>query len=257
MDTLSDRLLMKYNHIFEERECSVTESDYDRFQSNSKLLLRLAQVENSSLTVYDIAKKHYTLMCNKFNCWADFSMKPNELGPRHLFQTIHPDDRDFVMDSYVKYFDYLDELPSEKKTDIKLIIDFRLKNSKGWYNRFIHQTIILELDNNGDIWLILSLFDLMSDTEINEPLNRKALNIKTGELCLFQEEFDFNSKKLLTNREKEILNLMYQGYQSTDIAERLFISLNTVNNHRQHILAKTNTKNTAQALLFAKKLGIV
>lgn len=257
METLSASLLKKYNSIFEERECSAIEDDYKRFEKNSQLLLKLAKVENSSLTVYDMSKKSYTLMCNKFNCWSDFSLKTNELGPRHLIQMMHPDDLTFVMDSFVKYFDFIDKQLSVNKTDFKLIFDFRLQNSKGFYTRFIQQTIILELDSLGNIWLVLTLFDLEPNIEINEPLQRKVINMKNSELSLFLDELDFNSKTLLTVREKEVLNLMYQGFESQDIANKLFISLNTVNNHRQHILAKTKTKNTAQALLYAKKLGLI
>lgn len=66
-----------------------------------------------------------------------------------------------------------------------------------------------------------------------------------------------SSDKLLTDRETEVLKLFSQGLDSHDIAERLFISVNTVNNHRQKILSKTRTENTTQALLYAKKVGII
>jgi DNA-binding NarL/FixJ family response regulator len=66
-----------------------------------------------------------------------------------------------------------------------------------------------------------------------------------------------SSDKLLTDRETEVLKLISQGLDSHDIAERLFISVNTVNNHRQKILSKTRTKNATQALLYAKKVGII
>jgi DNA-binding CsgD family transcriptional regulator len=76
-------------------------------------------------------------------------------------------------------------------------------------------------------------------------------------LYLFNNDYSINSGTLLTKRETEILGLIAQGLDSRDISKRLFISVNTVNNHRQNILSKTRSENTTQALLYAKRIGII
>jgi len=68
---------------------------------------------------------------------------------------------------------------------------------------------------------------------------------------------DNSSASMLTARETEILGLLSQGYQSKEISERLYISVNTVNNHRQHIIEKLKTENTHEAIRFAKSVGII
>ena len=60
---------------------------------------------------------------------------------------------------------------------------------------------------------------------------------------------------LLTEREKEILALIVKELTSEEIGEKLFISKKTVDNHRQHILEKTNCKSTVGLVKFAIKLG--
>lgn len=60
---------------------------------------------------------------------------------------------------------------------------------------------------------------------------------------------------LLTEREKEILGLIVKELTSEEIGEKLFISKKTVDNHRQHILEKTNCKSTVGLVKFAIKLG--
>ena len=50
---------------------------------------------------------------------------------------------------------------------------------------------------------------------------------------------------LLTRREKEVLELIANGMTNNMIAEKLFISYETVKSHRKHILVKTAAKNTA------------
>lgn len=49
----------------------------------------------------------------------------------------------------------------------------------------------------------------------------------------------------LTLREIEILGLIMLGYTNLQIAEKLFVSYETVRSHRKHILEKTGARNTA------------
>lgn len=254
----SKELLNKYYGIFENRVCTVNSDDYARFENNKQLLLRISEVENSSLVVIDMAQKNYILLSSKFNLWPDFNLQGDSpILPEQLFQYMHPDDLIFMVDTAVKSFEFIDSLPVQEKVNYKLISDFRLVNKSGSFVRFIQQTVVLEVDRNGEIWLVLKLVDLIPDKEPDEPSQRKMLNMKTGQLCLFNDEQEYQSKNILTGREIEILGLIYKGLDSNEISQQLFISLNTVNNHRQKIISKTKTKNTTQALLYAKKLGLI
>ena len=64
-------------------------------------------------------------------------------------------------------------------------------------------------------------------------LNKKALNV-----------VKINNHKL-SIREIEVLGLIMQGYTNQEIAEKLFISFETVRSHRKNILEKSGAKNTA------------
>lgn len=55
----------------------------------------------------------------------------------------------------------------------------------------------------------------------------------------------------LTDREKEVLVLLCQGYSSAKIAEQLFISFRTVEGHRKHLLEKTGATNSVSLAVFA------
>lgn len=55
----------------------------------------------------------------------------------------------------------------------------------------------------------------------------------------------------LTKREKEILKLIMDEYTSKQIAEKLYISINTVETHRANLFTKTGVKNVAGLITIA------
>ena len=61
----------------------------------------------------------------------------------------------------------------------------------------------------------------------------------------------------ISQREKEILLLICKGFSTREIAEQLHLSAKTVENHRNHLLEKTETNNTASLVLYAAKKGWV
>ena len=61
----------------------------------------------------------------------------------------------------------------------------------------------------------------------------------------------------LTAREQEVLQLIVEEHSNPEIAERLFISLRTVDTHRRHLLEKTGAKNTAGLVKYAFYQGML
>lgn len=61
----------------------------------------------------------------------------------------------------------------------------------------------------------------------------------------------------LTSREIEVLQLIAQEFSNPEIAERLFISIRTVDTHRRNLLEKLGLKNTAGLVKYAIMKGLV
>lgn len=64
-------------------------------------------------------------------------------------------------------------------------------------------------------------------------------------------------QNVLSERETEILILICQGFSNQEIADQLFISKRTVDKHRSNILEKSESKNTAQLVMYAIKNQLV
>ena len=74
-----------------------------------------------------------------------------------------------------------------------------------------------------------------------------------------QEEVSYSSDpfKILSKRELEILPLIAKGYGNKDIAEKLFVSVKTVEAHKTHIMNKHNLKSKPELVEYAVKKKIL
>ena len=61
----------------------------------------------------------------------------------------------------------------------------------------------------------------------------------------------------LTRREKEVMCLLAEGLSTTEVAEKLFISRKTVENHRSNILSKLDLHSTVELVRYAAKYGLI
>jgi len=246
------------DHIFFYQQFEVDSTDYLEFENKVYFLERLSEVENSSVNVLDLYQKKYIFLRSRYlEPFDDTSIEHDRHDPFYYSQFIHPEDLPKVFDSYNKTFEFLITLPVEERKNYKLILNFRQKDKLGKYLNIILQLVVLELDKKGNIWLALILDDLLPDKISFEGVNRRVINIKSGKICLFQNELEPNKKTILSTREVEVLGLVSKGFASKEIADKLFLSINTVNNHRQNILEKVRASNTSEAVNYARNLGLL
>ena len=66
-----------------------------------------------------------------------------------------------------------------------------------------------------------------------------------------------DSYHLLTDREKEVLQLLAEGRSNKDVATLLDLSLSTVETHRANLMQKLNLHNTAEIVLYAVRKGLI
>lgn len=89
-------------------------------------------------------------------------------------------------------------------------------------------------------------------------LARRKTVVKT-EIQYIEKEPTINiaDNDILTGRENEILICIIKGYSNKEIADKLFVSENTVKKHLNNIYSKLGVSRRTQAISKAKELGIV
>ena len=73
--------------------------------------------------------------------------------------------------------------------------------------------------------------------------------------------FNLNEAELnklrISSRELDVLQLMAQGLSNQEIAERLFVSLNTIKTHSSNLFFKLEVERRTQAIEKAKRLNLI
>lgn len=114
----------------------------------------------------------------------------------------------------------------------------------------IYVGLIAVLFTGLGIWLALKLTKPKVQTVIIEK-----------EIILQNENFIINEKAVekfnLSKRELEVLNLMAEGLSNQEIAEKLFVSLNTIKTHNSKLFEKMEVKRRTQAVDIAKRIRII
>lgn len=111
----------------------------------------------------------------------------------------------------------------------------------------------------GLISVFFLLFGIWLANKITKPKVRTIVVEK--EVRVSMDHFILNETELrqrnISKRELEVLTLMAKGLSNQEIAEQLFVSLNTVKTHSAKLFEKLDVKRRTQAIETAKKLQLL
>lgn len=189
----------------------------------------------------------------------DFEHQP----PVKLFAQSHPEDlpQMFAFTNY--WIGFVNKLSRDEKLLVHPTIYMRLKNKEGLYKWTMVQYIDHVLDAHDNILYGLTVVTDISHVKTEGPAMMSILNMQ-DENCLHFFCSNDNGQVItqgelpkLSTREIEVLQYISIGNSSKQIAEELSLSIKTVDNHRQSMLKKTNTKSTAELISFAIRNGFL
>lgn len=169
----------------------------------------------------------------------------------------------------------LDNLSSSKPDVILMDIEMPILNGIETTRKIIEinndaKIIALSMHDNENFYL--EMIDagakgfLLKNSKF-EDVKKAISDVYSGKTFFSPEVLDSIMKNLiskkkrrkntdLTDREIEILYNICKGFSNQQIADNLYISKRTVDKHRENVLLKTQSKNTAELVIFAIKNGI-
>ena len=195
-----------------------------------------------------------------------FPMKLVDLvgkSPEIFFKNVHPEDIAHMFAFSEYWVNYLSVQPAEKRANIRATVYIRNKSLQSNYYWAMVQYVDYIFDDSGKFIYGLTLVtDISSQKKEGIPL-MSILNTEdqTCQHFVCTESGGINSVDVtipkLTAREVVVLRYLAAGYSSKQIASDLHNSINTINNHRQNLLQKTNTKSSAELINACIKWGYV
>jgi DNA-binding NarL/FixJ family response regulator len=111
------------------------------------------------------------------------------------------------------------------------------------------------LKDSAEADLISAIHAIMEGKSFFSPAVRRIL--KEDYVHQLAEMGAEDSYELLTNREREVLQLVAEGKSNKEVANLLNLSLYTVETHRTHILQKLNLHSVPELILYAVRKGII
>ncbi|RHR83111.1 LuxR C-terminal-related transcriptional regulator [Odoribacter sp. AF15-53] len=232
--------------------------DYHYWDRKRELVQQMSRVSQSCLFVVDVFKKRYDFASENFSRLFGYAPEWIEAIREQgdwLEERIHPDDRKQLVEYQVDHGQFIYSLPVGCRNDYQQVFQFRVLNTCGEYVNVVSRHQVFQTDKNGRAWMIMGVMDISPDQVPGERVKRTVVNRKTGEIV--KSATCLSMVKPLTDREKEVLLLIRQGFLSKEIADKLQVSIYTVNNHRKSILAKLQVDNAIEAINLANDSGIL
>lgn len=95
---------------------------------------------------------------------------------------------------------------------------------------------------------------MKGDTYLSPSISSRVIEDYVGMNKKSSEEELYNT---LTNREREVFQMIVEGSSTKKIAETLYVSPSTVKSHRSNIMEKLKMDNLSQLIQYAIQLGII
>jgi DNA-binding CsgD family transcriptional regulator len=227
----------------------------DRHDPLIVLLEEMMDQNNQYLSVFDMLSMK-TLFVSKGSIKM-LGVKPEELNPYHFKEATHPDDLKRQELGLVKLFKIAHELFVAKKGEMLISSNFKLRIPNGTYtNQLVQCYFFYSPDPDNTVYLI----DIRTDISWCNwcKKTRNGFHYYVGnDLSYFRypDEELLMTGNIFSDREFEIIKLVHQGFDSEQIAEKLFLSRHTVNTHRKNILEKTGKAHISDLIYYLQERG--
>lgn len=172
-----------------------------------------------------------------------------EQGFNFTLSIIHAEDMLKLKSLHCAIFNYYYSIPLSQRPDLRFSYNIRVKTANNTYVHILRQSTFIEFTVDGK-----PTIESVNSTDITGFKYNNCINLAihqlsdSGTYTLCHEQVFTEHKNSLTEREKQVLELVRFGYTTKEIANHLFVAIETIKSHRKHIIAKTGACNMTGAI---------
>ena len=229
-----------------------SEQDEDNFKLIEEFLQTLGILSIGEYFMYIINPNSAVFEYVSPQAESILGFHPKEYTAELCVKIVHPDDLEYVIDIQKNIANFRMQIIPEERVNYKFTYDFRVFDKKGNIHQIHLQHFFYGLSKNLLPNQVFCLATDITQIKIGGKPTMHIYNIKNGLNSLLQSKT--NSSLNLTKKEKEIVEYLFKGYTSQDIADAIGLSKHTVDTHRRNILKKNDCSNTSELFsLYFKK----
>ena len=177
-----------------------------------------------------------------------------EKGWHLLFERIHPNDQKLLTKKvHPQLRRFIRRMDPAERESLVFNYTFRIRNKHEQYIVAALENQTLEWNGRGRVYM-----SVLKDISPYADRSKMLLNVRKKQHSekLIQKEYVVRAAGF-SPRETQIIHYIADGLTSVQIAEKLFVSAETVRAHRKHIMQKSGCKSSAELVSFALHENIV
>lgn len=238
-------------------DLQISESDYAQAEVCIAMADAMARTTNHSLYIIDYNRKNFLYVSSNPLFLCGYSAEEvKEKGYDFYFEVVPANELQKLIEINEAGFKFYYNQPIEKRLNFVIEYDFPIQVS-GHGHLIHHKLAPILLSKNGNIWLTfctvsLSPRKIAGDVRISDKTNADRFVYSfEGRRWKKQQE------PLLSEREREILQLSVKGLSNVKIGEYLFIDANTVKFHKKKLFEKLHAENITEAIGIATNMKLI
>lgn len=237
---------------FNNTVLKLTDKDVAQTTDYLAAIKAFARTTYQSVYVIDYEKKGFEFVADNplFLC-GHSSAEVEAMGYDFYFKYVPEEDLQLLLTINTAGFEFYERLPIEERKEYTIAYDFHLITDEGKCI-LIHQKLTpLYLTEKGEIWKAICIVSLATAQQAGNIVITKKDGSKRVAYDLASGCWITLPKVELSIREKEILQYAIRGYAIHEIAEKIFISPDTVKFHRKKLFDKLGVANIHEAIIYA------
>lgn len=214
----------------------------------------------SFFIIINTSRKNYEFVSQNFTTVLGHDIKlMKTVGPKYFMSFFHPEDLPIWLNVSKDLMDYaIEKIDLIDRKKLLFTYNFRIQNKSGKYQNITAHLTPIEFDSHGIPVLAISHYTVIGDGEFMPIIGSiKKLNANNVYETLFYKNYSQQEiSNKLSKREIDIVQELALNYSSKDIANKLYISPHTVDQHRRNILRKLKFKSTGELVQYCKSYNL-